>query len=186
MNSIPLKTVTVDEMTSQVEELATEADKHTTLTRAKQPYLTTAKSIDEEVQEFLRMVDEDAVKETLGSSLGYYLGKVAGLRIQPQVAVDGLKKWAVEALGLSQPPYISDALLARLGVPRERDYKFGSRPAPYPGSTKTRTAPRWTDRGNQWDRNDRSDRSRDRRPSKDFGEEDRDGYRKQRRSFGNR
>lgn len=184
MSGIPLKTVTADEITSQVEELATEADEHNTHTRAKQPYLTTLKSIDEGVQELLTMVDEEAVKETLVSSLGYYLGKVSELRVSRQVIVDGLKKWTVEAIGLSKPPYVSEAFLARLGVPRERDHKFGSRPAPYPGSTNKRTMPRWTDRGNEWGRNDRSSRPGGRRFSEGFDGEDsqdRDNYRKRRR-----
>ena len=188
MNNIPLKTVTVDEMTSQVEELATEADKHNTFPRAKQPYLTTLKSFDEEVQGLLTMVDEDAVKETLISNLGYYLGKATELRVQRQVIVDGLKKWTVEAIGLSTPPYIPETYLARLGVPKERSFKFGSRPAPYPGSAQKRTTPRWTDRGNEWSRNDRSGRPGVRRSSRYFdgGSQDRDSYRKPRRDFADR
>ena len=187
MGSIPLKTVTADEMTSQVEELATEADKHNAHTRAKQPYLATLKSVDEGVQELLTMVDEDAVRETLVSSLGYYLGKASELRVQRQVIVDGLKKWTVEAIGLSKPPHIPEAYLARLGVSRERDYKFGSRPAPFPGSAQKRTTPRWTDKGNDWGRNDRSSRPGGRRFSGDFGEgsQDRDNYRKRGRHFVN-
>jgi len=187
MNSIPLKTVTVDDLTSHAEELATEADKHLTHTRAKQPYLATLKSVDQEVQELLTMVDKDAVRETLVSGLGYYLGKASELRIQRQAIVNGLKKWSVEALGLPEPPHISEAYLARLGVPREKE-KFGSRPAPYPGSTKKKTTPRWTDRGNDWSRNERSDRPGRRRFSEDFDEgdsQDRGGYRKQRRHSSN-
>jgi ATP-dependent RNA helicase MSS116 len=79
MNSIPLKTVTVDEMASQVEELATEADNKSSHIPNKKPYLTTLKSIDEGVQELLTMVDEEAVKETLMSNLGYYVGKSSQL-----------------------------------------------------------------------------------------------------------
>ena len=186
MSSIPLKTVTVDEMTSQVEELATELDKHETHTRAKKPYLTTVQSVDQEVQELLTMADEEAVKETLISNLGYYLGKVSELRVQRQAIVDGLKQWTVEALGLSKPPHIPESFLARLGVSKERSYKFGSRPAPYPGSARKRTTPRWTDRGNEWSRDDRSGRPGGRRSSRDFDEGDsqhRDDYRKQRRHF---
>jgi ATP-dependent RNA helicase MSS116 len=188
MSNIPLKTVTVDEMTSQVEELAAEVDKDNTHTRAKQPYLTTLKSLDEGVQELLTMVDEEAVRETLISGLGYYLGKVSELRIQRQAIVDGLKKWSVEAVGLSKPPHIPEAYLARLGVPREKDNKFGSRPAPYPGSSQKRTTPRWTDRGNEWSRNERSGRSGGRRFSEDFGGEDSqdgDSFRKRRRYSSN-
>ena len=184
MNNIPLKTVTVDEMASQVEELAREADKHNTHTLAKQPYLNSLGSIDQGVQELLTMVDEEAVKETLMSNLGFYVGKVSELRIQRQVIIDGLKKWAVEGAGLSSPPHIPDSFLARLGVPRERRGGFGSRPPPYPGSSRNRTAPRWTDKGNDWDRNGRSDRPERRRFSEDFnhgGSRSRDGYQKQRR-----
>ena len=179
MNSIPLKTVTVDEMSSQVEELATEIDKYTTHTRGKQPYLTVLESIDEKVEGLLTMVDEEAVKETLISNCGYYIGKASELRINRSAIVDGLKKWSVGALGLSNPPHISEAFLAKLGVRGERGHTFGSRPAPYPGSSKKRTEPRWTDRGNQWGGDGRSGRSGGRRFSKDFGEDsqDRSGYR---------
>lgn len=187
MNNIPLKTITVDELTSQVEELATEIDKHNA-DRVKKPYLTTVKSLDEGVQELLTMVDDEAVRETLVSNLGYYLGKVGELRVQRNAIVDGLKKWTVEALGLSKPPHISEAYLARLGVSREREHKFGSRPAPYPGSSNKKTTPRWTDRGNDRGRNDRSGRPGRRRFSEDFDEEDsqdRDSYRRRGRYSAN-
>ena len=189
MSSIPLKTVTADELTSQVEELATEVDKHNTHTRAKQPYLTTLKSVDDDVKELLTMVDEDAVRETLVANLGYYLGKAHELRIRRQDIVDGLEKWVVQALGLPKPPHISKEFLARLGVPKEKDYKFGSRPAPYPGSAKKRSMPRWTDRGNEWGRGGRSGRPGGYRSSNDFdGENSRDGdsYQKRTRHFENR
>lgn len=189
MNSIPLKTLTVDELTSQAEELATEVDKHNTHTQAKRPYLTTLNSIDQEVQELLAMVDESAIKETLVSNLGYYLGKASGLRVQPRDIVEGLKKWTVGALGLSEPPHISESFLARLGVATERSHKFGSRPAPYPGSTMKRTTPRWTDRGNEWGRNNRSDRPGGRRFSEGVDEPERagqDSYRERTRRFANR
>lgn len=182
MNNIPLKTVTVDEMASQVEELATEADKHNTL--GKRPYLDTLGSIDQGVRELLTMVDEEAVRDTLMANLGYYLGKASELRVERPAIVDGLKKWSVESAGLSAPPHISDSFLARLGVSKERRSGFGSRPPPYPGSSRTRTTPRWTDRGNDWDRNGRSDRPERRRFSEDFnreGSRSRDGYQKQRR-----
>lgn len=185
MNSIPLKTVTVDEMTSQVEELAAEADNHT---RTRQPYLATAKSVNEEVQELLTMVEEEEVKETLMASFGYYLSKCGELRTQRQVIIDGLKKWTVGALGLPEPPYIPDRLMAVYGLRREKPHKFGSRPAPYPGSARTRTEPRWTDRGNQRGRDDRSGRPGGQRSWRDFdreGSRDRDGYRGRTRHFDN-
>jgi len=189
MGSIPLKTVTVDELTSQVEELATEADKHNTHTRAKQPYLTTLKSLDDNVKELLTMVDESAVKDTFISSIGYYLAKSHELRIQRQAIIDGLKKWAVQALGISKAPHISEDYLARFGVRKEKDHRFGSRSAPYPGSDRKRPASRWTDRGNQWGRGSQSGRPGGRRSSEDFdgeGSRDRDRDQGRTRRFDNR
>lgn len=185
MNGIPLKTVTVDEMTSQVEELATEADEHNTHTRAKKLYLTTAKSIEKEVKELLTAVDESAAQETFVGNLGYYLGKVSELRIHRHAVVDGLKKWSVGALGLSEPPFVSEALLAKLGIRGDGNHRFGSRPAPYPGSTRKRTTSDWSGRGNERGRSSRTDRPGDSRFQKRFGEEasrDEDGYRRRGRS----
>jgi ATP-dependent RNA helicase MSS116, mitochondrial len=185
MSDIPLKTVTVDEMASQVEELAAAADNHSTDTLARQPYHTTLKSLEEEVRQLLTMVDEQAVHETLLASLGHYIPMAERLRTQPQTIVDGLKKWAVGALGLSQPPHIPDNLLSRLGIRRERDSKFGSRRPPYPGSTRTTNVPSWSDRGNQRRRDDRSGQF-GRRPSFDREDSrDRDNYRRG-RNFANR
>ena len=189
MNSIPLKTVTVDEMTSQVEELAAEADNNNTNIRPEQSCLTTVKSVEKEVQELLTMIDEEAVKETLLASIGYYIGKVGQLRIKPPAIVDGLKKWSVGALGLPEAPYIPERFLAKIGAPREKDYKFGSRRAPYPGSTNQARASPWAGRGNQRGRDDRSGQPGGRRFSKDFGEEgsrDRDSYRSRGRHFADR
>lgn len=205
LNKIPLKTVTVDEMKSHVEELAAEADKSKPRAPTKPSYLTTVESTNQRVQDVLTMIDEEAVKETLMAAVGYYLGKVGELRIAPQEIVRGLKNWTVGALGLAEPPHVSDRLLNLLGGRGKRDDEFGSRHSPYPGSMKKKTTPRWTDKGNQWSRNDRSARpgghrssrgfgegdSRGRdgyRSSRGFGEEnsrDRDGYRKQRRGFAN-
>jgi len=192
LNNIPLKTVTVDDMASQVEELATEADNHDTHTRANKPYLATAKSIEKEVQELLPMVDGEEIKDTMIACCGYYLGKAGELRVQPQTILDGLKKWSVDALGLPTPPYISDHLLAKLGLRTgraEKSYGFGSRRAPYPGSTQKTTMPSWAGRGNQRRRDDRSGQPGGRRFSRDsdeVGYRDRDNYRQRERHFANR
>jgi len=132
------------------------------------------------------MVDENAIRETLIANLGYYLGKAHELRIRRQDIVDGLKKWTVQALGMATAPHVPENYLARLGVAKGKDYKFGSRPAPYPGSTRNRSTPRWTDRGNEWGRGSRSG---GRRSSRDFDEEgsrEGDSYRKRTRHFENR
>lgn len=184
MGDIPLKTVTVDEMTSQVGDLATEFDECNTNTRARQPYVTVLESLEEELEGLLTMIDEEAVRETLVASLGFYLAKASELRVQRQTIVDGLKEWTVEALGLSKPPHVSEAYLARLGVSREKSHRFGSRPSPYPGSAKKNTKPSWTDRGNRW--GGRGNQSA-RRSSDDFEEsQDRNSHRGRARGFTSR
>lgn len=188
MSGIPLKTVTADEMKFKVEELAAEVDNGNTHPHAKKPCLTTVKSVEEEVQELLTMIDEEAVKETFLANCGYYVGKTSELRLRSEAVIDGLKKWTVGALGLPEPPYIPNGLLERLGVRTEKDYKFGSRRPPYPGSAKTDGSP-WAGRGNQRRRDDRPGQFRGRRSSTDFDREnsrDRDGYRKRERHFANR
>jgi len=185
MSDIPLKTVTVDEMASQVGELATEFDKSNANTRARQPYVTALESVEEELAGLLTLIDEEAVKETMSASLGFYLSKAPELRVQRQTILEGLKAWTVEALGLPNPPYISEAFLAKLGVPRERSHRFGSRPSPYPGSARKNTTPSWTDRGNRW--GGRGNQSA-RRSSNDFEEEsqDRNSHRRRARGITNR
>jgi len=131
------------------------------------------------------MVDEQAVHETLLASLGHYLPMAGQLRTQPQTIVDGLKAWAVGALGLTEHPHIPNSLLSKLGVRKERGSKFDSRRPPFPGSTRTTNVSSWSDRGNQRHRDDRSGRF-ERRPSFDREDSrDRDSFRRG-RNFANR
>ena len=181
MNNIPFKTVTVDEIESQVEELAAEADNRSTHPRF---HLAAVKSVEEKVLELLPKIDEEAVRETLMAGFGYYLAKSAQLRVKPGVIIDGLKEWTVDALGLSEPPHIPKGVLLRLNV-REESGRFGSRRPPYPGSTNKTNGSGWGGRGNQRRRDDRSGQHGGHRFSKDFDREDshhRDSYRRGRHS----
>lgn len=69
--------------------------------------------------------EEEGVRETFNSLLGFYLGKGDELRTNKMSVLDGLKQWAVEAGGLDQPPYLSEMFLRKLGV-SSRDTRGGS------------------------------------------------------------
>ncbi|THH12955.1 hypothetical protein EW146_g7207 [Bondarzewia mesenterica] len=77
------------------------------------------------VDNLLEQIDEDAVRETVGSLLGYYISKTPELRIQKPIVVQGLKDWAVQACGLPTPPYFSPEFLDRLGFSDGRTKHFG-------------------------------------------------------------
>ncbi|KII91332.1 hypothetical protein PLICRDRAFT_156352 [Plicaturopsis crispa FD-325 SS-3] len=113
-------------------------------------------TLQQEVEETLTGVDEEAVKETFLSLLGYYIAKASELRVQKGTIVDGLKDWSVEAMGLPTPPYVSASFLEKLGVgnnrPRSNRGGYGSDRGGY-GSDR---APRkdWGSRGSSRSRSD--------------------------------
>ncbi|KIS72238.1 uncharacterized protein UMAG_00652 [Mycosarcoma maydis] len=69
--------------------------------------------------------EEDAVRETFNSLLGFYLGKGDELRTSKMSVLEGVKQWSVEAGRLEQPPYLSDAFMQKLGISL-RDRNGGS------------------------------------------------------------
>ncbi|KAJ9476508.1 ATP-dependent RNA helicase, mitochondrial [Pseudozyma hubeiensis] len=69
--------------------------------------------------------EEDAVRETFNSLLGFYLGKGDELRTNKMSVLDGLKQWTVEAGRMERPPHLSDAFMQKLGISL-RDRNGGS------------------------------------------------------------
>lgn len=157
MSSIPLRTVTTKEIASQVDELAANFDadpkaffkgvttsegfesRARTIRAAlpvvfRAPYTPVLANVEEEVTNLLLGLDEEAARETVMSSLGYYLGHANELRLDKNAIVESIKDWSVKSLGLATPPYISPAFLAKLGV--------SNRPA-------RRQESRWGGNGNQ-------------------------------------
>lgn len=102
--------------------------------------------MDRAISELLQNVDEEAVKETFASLLGYYIAKCHELRTQKSVVVQGCKDWTVQALHLPVPPYVSDAFLHRLGYTDGRTKRFGSSEVP---TQAPRTGSSWMGRGRQ-------------------------------------
>lgn len=75
----------------------------------------------------LPTLDELSVREAFASLLGYYITKAHELRTTKDVVVQGLKQWAVGAMGLSEEPYVSDMFLRKMGMNDGRTKNRGSR-----------------------------------------------------------
>lgn len=85
-----------------------------------------ANRLDSAVASLVQQLDEEAVRETMISLLGYYLAKSDDMRVQKQDVLSGLSDWSMQAGGLTQAPHISDALLTRLGMSRSSRTKSSS------------------------------------------------------------
>ncbi|SPO20335.1 related to RNA helicase [Ustilago trichophora] len=77
------------------------------------------------IEESLKSLgEEEGVRETFNSLLGFYLGKGDELRTGKMSVLEGLKQWSVEAGRLDRPPYMSDAYMQKLGI-SSRDIRGG-------------------------------------------------------------
>jgi ATP-dependent RNA helicase MSS116 len=152
LTDMPLKPLTVSELRSQVKELSAKFDadpdtffkdvdvssdgsprfdRHGRRVTSgpnmyRAPLSPVIENMGQSISNLLQNIDEDAVKETFASLLGYYIAKSPELRAQKGVLVQGCKDWTVEACGLSIPPFVSEAFLTRLGYSDGRTKRFGS------------------------------------------------------------
>lgn len=112
--------------------------------------------------------EEEDVRETFNSLLGFYLGRGSELRTNKMAIIDALKQWSVEAGRLERPPHLSDHFLQKLGV-SQRDLRGGggsSRASGRGGSGGSRSFGR-----GRFNKDDSEGRSfRDSRPSRDSRE----------------
>ncbi|GJE86583.1 DEAD/DEAH box helicase [Phanerochaete sordida] len=179
LTDITLKPVTVTELASQVKQLCEERNPEKAVI---------LDDMEKEVTSLMSKLEPEAIRETLGAQLGFYMGKTDQLRVQKSVIVEGLKQWTVEACGLAEPPYVSEAFLQKLGFSDGRTKRFGSASRQ---SYKPSGGPAWTQRGNvQHNRErmagERRDSERERR-SGSFGDRGSSfGDRGSRGSFGDR
>jgi len=178
LNGLPLKPLTSKELISQVEELAEAFDtnppeffanaptppapphfrdgrgshaaarpKHHLFVKSVHPVV---QDVERTAREFLGSIDEEAVRETFMSNLGFYVGLASDLRLGKMEIVEGCKVWATEGLGLGEAPYVSATFLQRIGVERERQRKpaFGAKRGG--GGNFERSGPSaWAQRGQQ-------------------------------------
>jgi len=120
---------------------------------------TALANLDNEVSALLDQVDKDAIFEVFVSLVGFYFGKAGDLRVSRRSVYEGVQAWTTEACGLPRAPFISDALLAKMGGldggPPSRGAQrgplrgnFGLKPPAtrYVNSERNRRRNEWTDR----------------------------------------
>jgi len=129
---------------------------------------TALANLNTEVTSLLEQVDPEAIKEVFVSLLGYYFAKAGELRVTRSTILEALQNWTTEACGLPKAPFVSDALLAKMGgmdgrsrAPRaERGSSrssFGFKPSAtrYTNSDRNRRQNERTDRdsprGRRWE-----------------------------------
>ncbi|KAG8759056.1 hypothetical protein FRC14_006770 [Serendipita sp. 396] len=123
---MPIAQLTVSELDTELLERASrrESGSKDTKTETEETVGKTQR-IDEAVKQILPQLDEDSIRETFVSLLGYYIPKSGEIRLQRPIIVQGLKDWTTGACGLPHAPYISDAFLVRLGMTDGRTKRFG-------------------------------------------------------------
>jgi ATP-dependent RNA helicase MSS116 len=128
LTEVKIKPLTLNELKRDVVELATTMDAKLA-SNSKDPPIDPAlplvENIETEIDALKSRLDEDAVKETFASLLGYYIPKSPELRCQKSIIVQGLKDWTTDACGMLAAPYVSDAFLNRLGMRDGRTKYFG-------------------------------------------------------------
>lgn len=128
LTEVEIKPLTLNELKRDVVELATTMDAKLGSNSEDapiEPSLPLVENIEAEVDALKSRLDEDAVKETFASLLGYYIPKSPELRCQKSIIVQGMKDWTVDACGMFAAPYVSDAFLDRLGMRDGRTKYFG-------------------------------------------------------------
>jgi ATP-dependent RNA helicase MSS116, mitochondrial len=116
-------------------------------------------NLNTEVTGALEQVDTDAIREVFVSLLGYYFLKAGDLRVGRRSILEGLQAWTTEGCGLPKAPFVSDALLARMGgldggAPaygaqrgeRRGSFGFKSPATRYGNSERNRSGNDWTSR----------------------------------------
>ena len=72
-------------------------------------------NLNTEVTSLLEQVNPDAIKGVFVSLLGYYFAKAGEMRLTRRSMLEALQDWTTEACGLPKAPFVSDALLAKMG-----------------------------------------------------------------------
>ncbi|KAG5642644.1 hypothetical protein DXG03_002383 [Asterophora parasitica] len=179
LSDVPLKSLTTEELASEIEVLALKfddspadffadaplpspsfpsRDRRDKLNRTpiRGPKLFNgplAPVIDEQAsasEELKVKLAEEDVRETFMSLLGYYITKTSELNARKEEIVEGLRSWTTEGLGLPVPPYVSAQFLQKLGAGVSRSSR-GVRSSGGRGQDYDR-APRknsWEERGQQ-------------------------------------
>jgi ATP-dependent RNA helicase MSS116, mitochondrial len=153
LTEVEIKPLTLNELKREVVELATSKDAELGSKMKDaliRPSLPLIENIETEINALKSHLDEDAVKETFASLLGYYIPKSPELRCQKPIIVQGLKDWTTDACGMLAAPYVSDAFLNRLGIRDGRTKHFGEQFVDHSEKyAARREGPHWSGRGRQ-------------------------------------
>ncbi|EJD05523.1 DEAD-domain-containing protein [Fomitiporia mediterranea MF3/22] len=152
LNHVPLKPVTTNDLAKQVSEMAAQHDEdpkaffppaletkpksafergrgrsgereRAPLTRYPGRVAPRLEALNEEIQQVLSLAEEEDIKETFASMLGFYVARCDELRAPRNAVLDGLRDWSTQGVGLEKPPYVSEAFLAKIGFAGERKYE---------------------------------------------------------------
>ena len=130
LHSIPIKATTAEQLETEVLALAKAHDEDPQGFLAKnapdvRPSAMRAPFADqiapalsdlpEKISSLHEQIDPDAVKDTVASMMGYYVGRTGDARCSMEDVLYGLKDWAVQAGGMPTAPHFSHSFLARLG-----------------------------------------------------------------------
>ncbi|KAG6840055.1 hypothetical protein C0991_009319 [Blastosporella zonata] len=85
--------------------------------------------IERSVDSLRSRMDEEAIRETFMSLLGYYVARTNLMAAETDAVVQGLKDWTTEGAGLPEAPYVSQATLIKCGANanKRRPSSFGNR-----------------------------------------------------------
>lgn len=180
LNDVPLKPCTIGEAQRQLTTLAEEWDANpATLQKAAASPIPDRRSRDRPARactitapvaerletlptslttNVLPTLDELDVRETFASLLGYYIMKAHELRTTKEVVLTGLREWSTGAMGLEEPPFVSQQFLAKMGMKDGRTKNRGKARDGYSGLGRERGGDRpWEERGGRSSRpsNDR-------------------------------
>src|SRR5258706_3185123 len=153
LTEVEIKPLTLNELKRDVVELATTMDAKlgsNSKDAPIEPSFPLVENIETEIDALKSRLDEDAVKETFASLLGYYIPKSPELRCQKSIIVQGMKDWTVDACGMFAAPYVSDTFLDRLGMRDGRTKYFGQQVVDHSEKyAARRQGAHWLGRGHQ-------------------------------------
>jgi len=150
MAEIPIKPLKPEDLCQELNELASKFDKEglpqiqrPSLARSnyrlrdnrrpsyaeiRTPVTPVIDNTEKAVTELTKQLDGEAVREVFISLLGYYFGKTSELRCDKGLILEGCREFATGALGLDEPPYVSQAFLEKIGF-SETSRRQRSRPS---------------------------------------------------------
>ncbi|ESK91043.1 rna helicase [Moniliophthora roreri MCA 2997] len=153
LTGIPIKPITMSDFKSQVAGFAREFDQSPSRTGCK-AFASVLEEYEHLQEDIAMRLDEEAVKETFMSILGYYIGQTGSLRVSPDTILKACGEWAMEVGGLRAPPHLSASMKQKLGLSSEKRSDTGrnSSGAFRQRRDQRRQTPQDVKRGQEWPR----------------------------------